>query len=104
MKIYFFLLNFENSAKSPIEVIDHARIPTFYHTFSTHMCTLQPQSRGTVTLKSANPHDHPLIDPKYLSEPQDLVDIVNGVKQTRELFNQPALAVYNGGEKFPGPK
>ena len=65
---------------------------------------MQPLSRGTVTLKSGNPHDHPLIDPQYFTEKEDVVDMMNAIKQARDLMAQPALAEYNGGEKKPGPK
>ena len=30
---------------------------------------LKPQSRGTITLRSADPKDKPLIDPRYLTDP-----------------------------------
>ena len=57
-----------------------------------------------VTLKSKNPHEHPLIDPNYFDEEQDIVDYVNGFKQGREIMKQSALNEYNGGEKTPGNK
>jgi len=53
-------------------------------------------------LKSKNPFDAPLIDPKSLSHEQDLDDFVSAVKESRKLFNQPALDMYNGGEFNPG--
>jgi choline dehydrogenase-like flavoprotein len=33
---------------------------------------LRPHSRGTVSLASTDPHDAPLIDPKFLSDERDL--------------------------------
>ena len=40
----------------------------FSHDFETcdedHVCTLQQLSRGTVNIKSADPHAAPAIDPK----------------------------------------
>ena len=41
---------------------------------------LQPRSVGSVRLKSANPFDHPLIDPNYLAEKQDVDVILDGEK------------------------
>lgn len=31
-----------------------------------------PQSRGVVRLRSANPHEPPLVDPRYFSNREDL--------------------------------
>ena len=45
------------------------------------MCSsqhLQPRSRGTITLRSPDPFDSPVIDPNYLADPKDLDDIVDG--------------------------
>ena len=39
---------------------------------------LHPKSGGTLRLKSANPFEKPLIDPKYLDHPHDLQTLVNG--------------------------
>ena len=37
-----------------------------------------PKSRGTVTLRSRNPRDTPLIDPNFLSNPEDVDTMVAG--------------------------
>jgi len=59
-------------------------------------------SKGEIKLKSTNPYDHPEIDPNSLSDEKDLVDFVQAFKNTREVFNQPALDDFNGGEYLPG--
>lgn len=83
-------------------VRDHGRKPMWKHRYESHICTLQQLSKGEITLKSSNPFDHPLIDPKCLSVEQDLVDLVAAVKKSREVFNQPALDDFNAGEHAPG--
>ena len=40
--------------------------------FTASVCNLRPKSRGRVDIRSANPDDAPLIDPNYLSHPDDL--------------------------------
>ena len=47
--------------------------------------TLRATSRGTVTLKSSDPNEHPFIDPNYLSTPDDVQDLRTGVRVTRQV-------------------
>lgn len=49
---------------------------------------LHPRSRGSVTLKSSNPFEHPNIDPNYLSHPKDVETIVAAVKHTFKLVTE----------------
>lgn len=84
------------------EVRDHGRKPFFKHRYGSHLCTLQPLSKGEITLKTSNPHDHPIINPKSLSNEQDLFDFVEAFKHTRKVFTQSALDDFNAGEYSPG--
>ena len=45
----------------------------------------QPRSRGTVTLRSADPTDPPVIDPNYLCDPEDLRMLIDGIHLSREI-------------------
>ncbi|MFN8830721.1 MAG: GMC family oxidoreductase [Labrys sp. (in: a-proteobacteria)] len=65
---------------------------------------LRPRSRGTVRLKSANPADHPLIDPNYWADPQDRAMSIAGLRMAREIFQQPALKPFLLAERRPGPE
>ena len=58
----------------------------------------RPRSLGSVRLASAKPQDHPLIDPNYFSDPQDLDELLRGVKVMREVMAQPQIAQYVTGE------
>ncbi|TPN55031.1 alanine-phosphoribitol ligase [Mesorhizobium sp. B1-1-9] len=64
---------------------------------------LRPRSRGTVRLKSADPADHPLIDPNYWSDPYDCAMSIKGLRLAREIMRQKALAPYVLREVLPGP-
>lgn len=41
---------------------------------------LHPKSRGWVRLQSSNPDDPPLINPRYLTHPDDVQTLVNAIK------------------------
>ena len=58
----------------------------------------RPKSLGTVSLASANPLDHPRIDPRFFSHTDDLNAMVAGVKTMREIMAQPEIAKYVTGE------
>lgn len=65
---------------------------------------LRPRSRGTVRLNSADPADHPLIDPNYWADPYDRDMSIKGLRLAREIMRQKALAPYVLREVLPGPK
>jgi choline dehydrogenase-like flavoprotein len=81
------------------KLIDHGRKTVFGHGVSCHVCVLRPKSRGRVALTSADPLAPPLIDPAYLSDPDDLARMLRGFKLTRGLLQQPALAAFGGRER-----
>jgi len=56
--------------------------------------TLRPKSRGTVKLRSASPADNPLVDPNFLSHPDDVRVTAEGVRISKEIFSQPSLQKY----------
>jgi len=60
-------------------------------------------ARGSLTLKSADPEDHPALRFNYLSTDQDRREWVEAVRVARLLLSQPAMADFNGGETSPGP-
>ncbi len=65
-------------------------------------CQLQPESRGSIHLKSADPMAAPAIRGNFLSEGLDQRTIVAGMKIARRIVAAPALAAYAGAEMLPG--
>ena len=61
----------------------------------------RPKSLGTVRLRDGNPASHPVIDPNFLSSPQDIDDLVRAVKDMRTIMQQPQIARYVTGEIGP---
>jgi len=75
-----------------------------YNAITPSVCNLRPSSRGSVTLKSANPGDAPAIAPNYLSTQEDLDVAVAGLRFTRQIMSASALAPYQPVELKPGPE
>src|SRR5207302_908066 len=65
---------------------------------------LRPRARGSVTLASADPFVHPLIDPNYWGDPYDRDMSIRGLRLAREITRQPAFAPFILAERMPGPK
>lgn len=87
----------------PALLFDHARVPAEEHGMMVHLCLLRPESQGTIRLKSANPLDHPAIDPKYGEVKSDIDAMVHGIKLTRDIFQAAPFDPYRGREIWPGP-
>src|SRR5205814_4110443 len=71
--------------------------------FSTIVYQLRPESRGYITIKSANPGDPPAVYPNYLTAETDQQTIVAGLKLCRTLLAHPHLAPFVESEFLPGP-
>ena len=70
--------------------------------FTASVCNLRPKSRGRVDIRSANPDDAPLIDPNYLSHPDDLKVAADAIRLTRRIVASPALQAFRPEEYLPG--
>lgn len=66
-------------------------------------CNLQPTSRGTINIRSADPADPPVIAPGYLSTDEDRIVAADAIRVTRRLMSQPALRRFAPVEIAPGP-
>jgi len=69
-------------------------------TFS--VCQLRPESRGSVTIRSADPFDAPVIRANYLATGTDRRCTVEGIKFARRLANTDALKSLLTEEYAPG--
>ncbi len=73
------------------------------HGYQVHVGPMYSDARGSVSLKSVDPHEHPALRFNYLSTDQDRREWVEAVHVARRILNQPAMDPYNGGETSPGP-
>ena len=72
------------------------------HGFQAHVGPMRSNSRGSVTLRSADPHAKPVIRFNYMSHADDWTEMRACVRLTREIFQQAAFAPYRGREIAPG--
>ena len=72
------------------------------HGFQAHVGPMRSKSRGTVTLRSPDPRDKPVIRFNYMSHPDDWSDFRHCIRLTREIFGQAAFDPYRGREISPG--
>jgi choline dehydrogenase len=73
-----------------------------YPAFTASVCNLQPQSRGSIRLRSADPADKPVIQPNYLSADADRRVAADSVRVARAIVAQPALQSFKPVETLPG--
>jgi len=65
-------------------------------------CQLRPESRGSVHIKSPDSTAYPSIRANYLSDPADQEAAMRGLKLSRKVASQPAIAQYVESETAPG--
>lgn len=87
----------------PIVFMDSDQQPIKRAGATVNPCVLRPESRGEIRLKSTNPADHPIVDPRYLTAQEDMRLSVKSLKLAREILAQPSFAGYvEKTEAYPG--
>jgi choline dehydrogenase len=72
------------------------------HGYAISPVSLYPQSRGTVTLTSPDPHLTPAIDPALLSVEEDIQPLIRAIRLARRILAAENFARYHGTEIAPG--
>jgi 4-pyridoxate dehydrogenase len=70
--------------------------------FASRVAGLRPESRGRVTLASADPAAAPRIHQNFFAVEKDLVTIRKAVRMAREVARQPALRPFLDRDVTPG--
>ncbi|HEX2529045.1 MAG TPA: choline dehydrogenase [Geminicoccus sp.] len=86
----------------PALIEDHGRSASKQHAFQVHVGPMRPKSRGRLTLRSADPRVHPVIEPNYLAEERDRYEMRRSIEASREIFAQKAFEPFRGEEIRPG--
>jgi choline dehydrogenase len=82
---------------------DHAKVAVKKDGFTMHVCQLRPESRGRVSLASADPYADPSILMNFLATEEDRRAVREGVRIVRNVVAQAAFDPFRGEEIMPGP-
>jgi choline dehydrogenase len=74
-----------------------------YPGFTAAVWQCHPHSRGRLRIRSTDPAQAPLIEPRYLSEAIDRKTLVAGIHRLRDIYSQPAFRELFDVEMLPGP-
>lgn len=86
----------------PIAVRYDGKAAAEGHGFQVHCGPMRSTSRGSVTLRSNDPKDNPVIRFNYMSQASDWEDFRACIRLTREVFGQPAMQPFVKHEIQPG--
>ena len=87
----------------PIAIRYDGSQPAAEHGYQVHIGPMYSDVRGSVTLKSRDPFEHPALRFNYLSTENDRREWIEMVRAARDILNQPAFDAFNAGELSPGP-
>jgi choline dehydrogenase len=73
-----------------------------YPGFTAAVWQCHPQSRGRLRIRSLDPTDAPIIEPRYLAHERDRRALVAGIRLLREIHAQPAFRGLYDVEVLPG--
>ncbi len=88
----------------PAMFIEQGQVTPTDHAVASGPCLLKPRSRGSVTLRAADPTSKPKILHNYYDDPADLDVMTLGVRKTMEIFAQPAFKDVARGPVAPWPR
>ncbi|WP_244930339.1 choline dehydrogenase [Nocardioides sp. W7] len=87
----------------PIAIRYDGSQPAADHGYQVHIGPMYSDVRGSLTLKSRDPFEHPALRFNYLSTETDRREWVEMVRAARHILEQPAFAAFSAGELSPGP-
>jgi choline dehydrogenase len=88
---------------APVMFLDHGFTDPPGHGVALAPYLLTPESRGTITLRSADPSVKPRIHANYYAERADVDRMLAALRVCFDIVRQPALAKYLGERFLPTP-
>lgn len=73
------------------KLVDHGRTLLPGYGVSCHCCVLRPESRGSVSLGSADPSAAPRINPNFLGDDRDALRLLKGVRKMLDVMKAPPI-------------
>ncbi|MEL6122780.1 MAG: GMC oxidoreductase, partial [Bacteroidota bacterium] len=98
----FHFCPFQANDLQDLDVYDISQIPLDNDGFLIAPTLLQPKSRGSVHLRSKYQSDAPIIDPNFLSAPEDMDLLIRSGRVALEVMEQEPLRAMI--KNWPGPK
>ncbi|MEL6785648.1 MAG: choline dehydrogenase, partial [Pseudomonadota bacterium] len=86
----------------PVAIRYDGKAPAEGHGFQAHVGPMRSESRGRISLASADPKAPPEIRFNYMSTPNDFAEFRHCIRLTREIFAQEAFDPFRGKEIAPG--
>jgi choline dehydrogenase len=86
----------------PVAIRYDGKAAARMHGFQAHVGPMRSKSRGSVSLRSGEFKDKPLIRFNYMAHEEDWRDFRHCIRLTREIFAQPAFDPFRGAEIAPG--
>ena len=74
------------------------------HTLVCALSMIRQDSRGYVTLRSANPLDPPRITFNLFKEQSDVERMIRGIRAARAIYNSAPLSTFHAEETLPGDR
>lgn len=87
MQLHFACAGAHNDYVLSNMVFDTTDVLKVKYGYTTIPTLLHPKSKGEITLRSNNPMDAPIIDPNYLSHPDDVETLVAGLKIAKKIHD-----------------
>ncbi len=87
----------------PVAIRYDGKSPVAAHGFQAHVGPMRSDSRGAVSLKSADPAMAPRIQFNYMSTEKDWADFRQCIRLTEEIFSQDAMKPFLGTRISPAP-
>jgi choline dehydrogenase-like flavoprotein len=72
------------------------------HGVTISSLNLRPRSRGTMSLRSRDPHDKLAVFSNFLKDQEDVSAIVHGLRRIREIIAAPSFKQIGAAELLPG--